>query len=114
MLNGNKSRGAYESDQEEPMVSCELVRNGERVEVRLQDAGSSEPGCIVLEQEDTAIKNKIAKCSARWSMAANRDDKEGLVRWSREWAELSEKLFLFWVQLGCPKLPPSYEERTIR
>ena len=94
------------------MVRHELVQNGERVEVRLRDDEHSEPGCIVLEQEDTAIKNKIAKCSARWSMAANRDDKEGLMRWSKEWAELSEKLFRFWVHLGCPKLPPSYNERA--
>lgn len=93
------------------MVRRELVRNGERVKVRLRDDGCSEPGCIVLEREDQAVKNKIAKCSARWSMAANRDDKEGLLRWSREWAGISEKLLRFWVQLGCPKLPPNYEER---
>ena len=92
------------------MLRHELVRNGERVEVRLRDDGCS-GGCIVLEQEDMAIKNKIAKCSARWSMAANRDDREGLLRWSKEWAELSEKLFRFWVHLGCPKLPPSEIER---
>lgn len=73
--------------------------------------GKFRAGCIVMEQEDQAVKSKIAKCSARWSMAANRDDKEGLLRWSREWAGISEKLLRFWVQLGCPKLPPNYEER---
>lgn len=96
------------------MVRRELVRNGERVEVRLLDDEQSEPGCIVMEQEDQAVKNKIAKCSARWSMAANRDDKEGLLRWSREWAGISEKLLRFWVQLGCPKLPQNYEERITK
>ncbi|WP_165072883.1 hypothetical protein [Desulfovibrio sp. ZJ200] len=76
------------------------------------DDEHSEPGCIVLEKEDRAIIDKIAKCAARWSMAAYREDKDGLLRWSREWADLSEKLFRFWVRLGCPKLPPSEEERT--
>lgn len=93
------------------MIRREFVRTGERVEVRLLDDEHSEPGCIVLELEDQAVITKIAKCSARWSLAANRDDKEGLLRWSREWAGISEKLLRFWVQLGCPKLPPSYEER---
>ena len=63
-----------EPDQEEKMIRHELVRNGERIEVRLLDDEHSEPGFIVREQEDPAVKNKIAKCSARWSMAANRDD----------------------------------------
>lgn len=71
------------------MLRRELVMNGERVEVRLLDDEHSEPGCIVLEREDQAVKNKIAKCAARWSMAANRDDAEGLLRWSREWAARS-------------------------
>ncbi len=94
------------------MARRELVRTGERVEVRLLDDEHSEPGCIVLEREAQAAKDKIAKCSARWPLAANRDDAEGLLLWSREWAELSEKLFRFWVDLGCPKLPPSEKERT--
>lgn len=93
------------------MLRHEIVNTSEGEKVRLRDDEHSEPGCIVLEREDQAVKNKIAKCSARWSMAANRDDKEGLLLWSREWAEQSEKLFRFWVQLGCPKLPPSEKER---
>lgn len=49
--------------------------------------------------------------SARWSVAANLDAKEGLRRWSRGWAELSEKLFRILVQLGCLKLSSNENER---
>ncbi|WP_277424320.1 hypothetical protein [Desulfovibrio sp. ZJ200] len=43
------------------MVRREIVKTGERVEVRLVDDEHSEPGCIVLEREDQAVKNKLAR-----------------------------------------------------
>ncbi len=47
------------------MVRREIVKTGERVEVRLVDDEHSEPGCVVLEREEQAVKNKIARCSIR-------------------------------------------------
>ena len=58
-----------------------------------------------LLSEDSEYVTMTAKLAAQWSTAVGLSRTEEILKYSKEWAEFSGKLYQYWVSMGCPKLP---------
>lgn len=66
---------------------------------------NGEHGVQPFLSEDREYVTMTAKLAAQWSTSVGLGHTEDILKYSKDWAEFSGKLYKYWVSMGFPKLP---------